>query len=69
MHTLVKGAAGQVLAVGAERDAVDRFLVFGECVDAHAALHVPQPDSGIERSTRRKGGNITTDTGSFLLFL
>lgn len=54
MHTLVKGAAGQVLAIGAEGDTVDGLLMFGERVDAHATLHVPQPDGGIERSARKR---------------
>lgn len=48
MNTLVEGAAGQVLAVGAERHAVNGLAVFGQRVDAHAAFHVPQPHRGVE---------------------
>lgn len=42
VDTLIKGAAGQVLAVGAEGHAVHGFLVLGQRVDTHASLHVPQ---------------------------
>ena len=49
VDTLVEGAAGQVLAVGAEGHAVDGLLVLGERVDAHASLHVPQAHRRVER--------------------
>lgn len=48
VHAFVEGAAGQVLAVGAEGHAVDRLLVLGQRVDADAALHVPQSHGGVE---------------------
>lgn len=49
VHALVEGAAGQVLAVRAEGHAVHGLLVLGERVDAHAALHIPEPHRGVER--------------------
>ena len=49
VHTLVEGAAGQVLPVGAEGHAVHGFLVLGQRVEAHAPLHVPEADGRIER--------------------
>lgn len=48
VHAFVEGAAGQVLAVGAEGHAVDGLLVLGQRVDADAALHVPQSHGGVE---------------------
>ena len=53
VHTLVEGAAGQVLPVGAEGHAVHGFLVLGERVDAHAPLHVPKSDGRIERGAAK----------------
>lgn len=55
VHTLVKGAAGQVLPVGAKSYTIDWFLVFGERVDANTPLHVPQSNCRIERSTGKTG--------------
>lgn len=49
VHTLIEGAAGQVLAIGAEGHAVDGFLVFGQRVNADASLHIPQSHSRVER--------------------
>lgn len=54
VDTLVKGAAGEVPAVGTEGHAVDGLLVAGQSVDAHAALHVPQTHSGVKRCTERR---------------
>lgn len=48
MDALVERAAGQKLAVGRERDAVDGLRVFGEGVDALAALHVPKSHGRVE---------------------
>lgn len=48
VHAFVEGAAGQVLAVGAESHAVDGFLMLGQRVDADAALDVPQSHGGVE---------------------
>lgn len=62
MHALVEGAAGQVLAVGAEGDAVDGLLVLGERVDAHAAFHVPEPHRGVEGGAAGVGRGVTTET-------
>ena len=77
VHTLVEGAAGQVLPVRAEGHAVHRFLVFGERVDAHAPLDVPKSDGRIERGagkTQRRSPRtpvgskkVTRAVGRFLL--
>lgn len=77
VHTLVEGAAGQVLPVRAEGHAVHGFLVFGERVDAHAPLDVPKSDGRIERGagkTQRRSPRtpmgskpVTAATGRFLL--
>lgn len=48
VHTLVKGAAGEVPAVGAEGHAVDGLLVASQSVDAHPTLHVPQTNCGVK---------------------
>lgn len=48
MHTLVKGATGQILPVRAKSHTVDRLLMFGERVDANASLHVPQSNRRIK---------------------
>lgn len=58
VHTLVEGAAGQVLPVGAEGHAVHGFLVLGERVDAHAPLDVPKSDSRIERGARQHDAGV-----------
>lgn len=49
VDTLIKGAAGQVLAVGAEGHAVYGFLVLGQRVDANPSLDVPQSNRRVER--------------------
>lgn len=51
VDALIEGAAGQVFAVGAEGHAVDRLLVFGQCVNANASLHIPQSHCRVERGT------------------
>lgn len=42
VHTFVEGAAGEMTAIGAERDAVDGLLVPCQCVYADATFGVPQ---------------------------
>ena len=64
VHTLVEGAAGQVLPVGAEGHAVHGFLVLGQCVEAHAPLHVPEADGRIERGAG-KTKMVTADACGF----
>lgn len=54
VHALVKGAAGQVLPIRAERYTVDRLLMLGQCVDADASFHVPQPNRRIKRSAGKE---------------
>lgn len=54
VDALIEGAAGQVLAVGAEGHAVHGLLVLGQRVDANASLHVPQPHRGVKRSTGKR---------------
>lgn len=56
VHAFVEGATGQVPAVGAERHAVDRLLVFSQRVDADAPLHVPETDRGVKGCTVGEGG-------------
>lgn len=56
MHTFVEGAACQMSAVGTEGHAVDGLLVFGECVDTDASLHVPETNRGV------KGCTVDTQT-------
>lgn len=41
VDTLIEGAAGQVLAVGAEGHAVHGLLVLGERVNTNPPLHIP----------------------------
>lgn len=53
VNTLVKGAAGQVLPVGAEGHAVHGFLVLGQGVNANAPLHVPQPHRRVKGGAGR----------------
>lgn len=48
MDALIEGAAGQVLAVGAEGHAVDGFLVLGQRVDANPSLDIPQSYCRVE---------------------
>lgn len=55
VHTLVKGAAGQIFAIRAKSYTIDGFLVFGERVDANAPLHVPQPNRRVKRSAAKTG--------------
>lgn len=63
VHALVEGAAGQVLAVRAEGHAVHGLLVLGERVDAHAALHIPEPHRGVERRAVGTGWGRTSPAG------
>lgn len=56
VHTFVEGAACQMSAVGTEGHAVDGLLVFGECVDTDASLHVPETNRGV------KGCTVDTQT-------
>jgi len=48
VDTLVKGATGEVPAIGTEGHAVDGLLVVGQCVDTHTPLHIPQTHSGVK---------------------
>lgn len=70
MDTLVKGPAGQIFPIRAERHTVDRLLMLGQCVDANASLHIPQSNRRIKWSTRKTTGKTTTETGwVFKLFM
>lgn len=42
VNTLIEGAAGQVLPIGAEGHAVHGFLVLGQCVNTNTSLDIPQ---------------------------
>ncbi len=52
VHTLIKGATGQVLAVRAEGHTVDGFLVLRQSVNTNPSLDIPQS------YCRVKGGTV-----------
>lgn len=51
VDTFIKGAARQVLAVGAVGHAVDRFLVLGQRVNTNTSLDIPQSHRRVKRGT------------------
>lgn len=54
MDALIEGTTGQVFTIWAEGHTVDRFLVFGQCVNANAPVHIPQSNSGVEGGAGRE---------------
>lgn len=64
VDALIEGAAGQVLAVGAEGHAVHGFLVLGQRVDTHASLHIPQSHRRVKGGTGKGSqvGLLLTET-------
>lgn len=51
VNAFVKAARRKEFAIGTERHRVHRFRVFGQCMNAHSALYIPQPYGWIERCT------------------
>ena len=66
VDALVEGAAGEVLAVGAEGHAVDGLLVLGQRVQTRAAVHLPESNRRVER--RAETVTVTGHTPSHLLY-